>query len=76
MEKVFDYKIGDQVWLMHNDCAVCATVIRMWYTKFYDYTDSVCENETYSVSVDGKPVHDSFKKEQLFVTKADLINSL
>lgn len=76
MEKVFEYKIGDQVWLMHKDCAVCATVIRMWYTKFYDYNDSVCENETYSVSVDGKPVYDSFKKEQLFLTKADLINSL
>lgn len=76
MEKVFEYKIGDQVWLMHKDCAVCATVIRMWYTKFYDYNDSVCENETYSVSVDGKPVYDSFKKEQLFRTKAYLIKSL
>ena len=76
MEKVFEYKIGDHVWLMHKDCAVCATVIRMWYTKFYDYNDSVCENETYSVSVDGKPVYDSFKKEQLFPTKADLVNSL
>lgn len=76
MEKVFEYKIGDQVWLMHKDCAVCATVIRMWYTKFYDYNDSVCENETYTVYVDGKPIHDSFKKEQLFRTKAYLIKSL
>ena len=76
MEKVFEYKIGDQVWLMHKDCAVCATVTKLWYTKFYDYNDSVCENETYSVSVDGKPVYDSFKKEQLFRSKTDLINSL
>ena len=76
MEIVFDYKIGDQVWLMHNDCAVCATVTKLWYTKFFSYDDSVSENEAYSVSVDGKPVYDSFKKEQLFPTKADLVNSL
>lgn len=76
MEKVFEYKIGDQVWLMHKDCAVCATVTKLWYTKFFSYDDSVSENEAYSVSVDGKPIYDSFKKAQLFLTKADLVNSL
>ena len=78
MKKIFDIKVGDRVWLMHGNCAVCAIVIKARYTKFISCVDneSIVESEAYSVSVNDKQLHDSFKKEELFPTKADLIKSL
>ena len=78
MKKIFDIKIGDQVWLMHDNCAVCATVIKARYTKFISCVDheSIVESEAYYVSVNEKPLYDSYQKEQLFPSKADLIKSL
>lgn len=78
MKKIFDIKIGDQVWLMNDNCAVCATVTKARYTKFISSMDheSTVESEAYYVSVNDKPLYDSYRKEQLFPTKADLIKSL
>jgi hypothetical protein len=78
MKKIFDINVGDQVWLMHGNSAVCATVTKARYTKFISCVDyeSIVESEAYSVSVNDKPLYESYKKEQLFPTKADLINSL
>ncbi len=78
MKKVFDISVGDQVWLMHGNAAVCAIVTKAFYTKFTSNLDyeSTVESELYYVSVNDKPLYESFKKEQLFPSKADLIKSL
>jgi hypothetical protein len=78
MKKVFDIKVGDQVWVMHNDRAICAVVSMVHYRKFVSCLDfeSILESESYSLSQDGKRIYESYRKEQLFPTKADLINSL
>ena len=78
MKKIFDIRIGDQVWLMHKNCAICATVIKARYTKFISSVnhETIVESEAYYVSVGEKPLYDSYQKEQLFPTKADLIKSL
>lgn len=78
MKKLFDIKVGDQVWLMHGNRAVCASVTRVRYTKFISSVDheSIIESEAFKVSVNDKPLYETFPKEQLFSTKADLIKSL
>ena len=78
MKKIFDISVGDQIWLMHENAAVCATVTKAFYTKFTSNLDyeSIVESELYNVSVNDKPLHASYQKEQLFPSKADLINSL
>ena len=78
MKKIFDIKVGDQVWLMHGNRAICATVIKAFYTKFISCVDhkSIIESERFTLSLDGKQLYESYEKKQLFATKADLINSL
>ena len=78
MKKIFDINVGDGVWLMHGNRAASAIVTKIWYTKFVSSVDykTIVESEWYSVAVDDKQLYDSFKKEQLFPTKADLIKSL
>ena len=78
MKKTFDFTVGDTVWLMHGNRAVCATVVTISYKKFIcsvDY-ESVIENELYTLSVNDKPLAGLHGKEELFPTKADLIKSL
>lgn len=78
MKKIFDINVGDQVWLMHNNAAICATVTNAFYTKFISCLDfeTIKESESYRLSANGKPLYESYQKEQLFPSKADLINSL
>jgi hypothetical protein len=78
MKKIFDINVGDHVWLMHNNAVVCATVTHAFYTKFISCIDykSIKESESYKLSANGKPLYESYQKEQLFLSKADLINSL
>lgn len=63
---------------MHNNAAICAIVTKAFYTKFTSNLDyeSIVESELYNVSANDKPLYESYKKEQLFPSKADLINSL
>jgi len=78
MKKIFDINVGDHVWIMHNNTAICATVTHAFYTKFRSCIDfkSIKEAESYRLSANGKPLYESYQKEQLFPSKADLINSL
>ena len=78
MKKTFAVTAGDEVWLMHGNRAVCATVIKVTYKKFISSVnyESVIENELYTLSVNDKPLAGLHGKEELFPTKADLINSL
>ena len=78
MKKVFGINVGDGVWLMHGNRAVSAIVTKIRYSKFVSSIDykTIVESELYSVSVDDKQLYDSFRKEQLFPTKTDLIKSL
>ena len=78
MKKTFAITVGDEVWLMHEDHAVCATVVKVSYKKFISSLDyeSVIENELYTLSVSGKQLPGLHGKEELFPTKSDLIKSL
>lgn len=78
MKKIFEIKVGDQVWLMNDNRAVCGVVTKVYYTKFISCLDykSIIESERFTLSLNGKPLYDSYQKEQLFPTKADLIKSL
>lgn len=78
MKKTFAITAGDEVWLMHGDHAVCATVARVAYRKFISSLDyeSVIEHELYTLSVGDKPLPGLHGKDELFPTKSDLINSL
>ena len=78
MEKTFDIAIGQEVWLMHKDRVVCGTVTKVWYTKFISPTDykSIIESEWYTVCDHDKKKIDSFRKEDLFLSKGDLLKSL
>ena len=78
MKKAFAITVGDAVWLMHGNRAVCATVVKVSFRKFIscvNYT-TIIESELYTLSVDGKPVSGLHEKKDLFPTKADLIKSL
>lgn len=77
MEKEFAFNLGDQVWLMHNNGAVCGSIATMFYVKNVSCVDykTVAENERYYVSVNGKSIGD-YDKKDLFRTKEELINSL
>ena len=78
MKKTFAITVGDKVWLMHGNHAVCATVVKVIYKKFISCVDyeSVIESELYDLSVNDKQLAGLHRKEELFPTKADLINSL
>jgi len=78
MEAIITYTVGDNVWLMHGNHAVCATVVSVTYKKFissFNY-ESVIEAELYTLSVNDKQLAGLHSKEELFPTKADLIKSL
>ena len=77
MEKEFAFNLGDQVWLMHNNGAVCGSIAQMFYVKNTSCVDyhTVSDNERYYVSVNGKSIGD-YDKKDLFWTKEELINSL
>lgn len=77
MEKEFAFNVGDKVWLMHNNAAVCGAIAKMFFVRSVSCVDyeSVSENEKYYVSVDGKVI-DYFDLKYLFKSKEDLINSL
>lgn len=77
MEKEFAFNLGDQVWLMHNDGAVCGSIAKMFYVRTVSCVDyeTVSDNERYYVSVNGKCIGD-FEKKGLFETKGDLLKSL
>ncbi len=78
MKKTITYAVGDNVWLMHGNLAVCATVTKVSYKKFISSTNykSVIEHEVYTLSVNDKPLPGLHGKDELFPTKSDLINSL
>ena len=78
MKKTITFTVGDEVWLMHGNHAVCATVIKVSYKKFISSVNdgSVNEHELYTLSVNDKPLAGLHGKEELFPTKSDLINSL
>lgn len=78
MEKEFAFNIGDIVWLMHNNAAVCGNITKMSYVKTISCVDfeTISTNEKYYVSVDGKKLIDSYDASKLFRTKEDLLKSL
>jgi len=77
MEKEFVFNIGDVVWLMHDNAAVCGSIAKMFYVKNVSCVDfeTISTNEKYYVSVNGKIV-DSFDAKKLFRTKEELLKSL
>lgn len=77
MEKEFAFNLGDQVWLMHNDGAVCGSIAKMFYVRTVSCVnfETVSDNERYYVSVNGKCIGD-YDKKDLFGTKGALLESL
>lgn len=78
MEKAFDIGLGTEVWVIHSNHIEKGTVSKVWYTKFISPVDyeSVVESEWYFVcDADGKRI-DSFRREELFLKKEDLLKSL
>ena len=77
MEKEFAFGIGDQVWLMHKNAAVCGVVEKLFYYKGISCVDfeTITEKESCHVSVDGKSIG-SFELKDLFKKKEDLLKAL
>ena len=78
MEKTFDIGLGTEVWVIHRNRIVKGMVGKVWYTKFISPVDyeSVVESEWYFVcDADGKRI-DSFRRNDLFLKKEDLLRSL
>lgn len=76
MEKELKYSIGDHVWLMHNNKAICGTIESIYCAHFIipvNFTDLI-ESERYVVYYEGKRL-DSYEPEKLFDSKAKLIES-
>ena len=78
MEKAFDIGLGAEVWVIHSNHIVKGTVSKVWYTKFISPVnfETIVESEWYTVCDQDKKKIDSFRKEDLFLCKADLLNSL
>lgn len=77
MEKEFVRKPGDQVWVMHDNKAVCGTITEVFFChgiSCFDFT-TIHTNETCKVTVDGKEIGD-FKLDEMFTTKKELIDFL
>ena len=79
----FTYKVGDPVWLMHDNKVVCGEITKAWYAKHISCADftTVSHNESYYVCIStnsrtGNKFELSFDLKDLFKTKEDLINSL
>lgn len=76
MEKELKYSIGDHVWLMHNNKAICGTIESIYCAHFIgrvNFTDLI-ESERYVVYYEGKRL-DSYELKKLFDSKAKLIES-
>lgn len=78
MEKETARDLGQEVWLMFNNKAVCGIVSAIHYGKYLDSVsfDKVGETTTYKVTVNGKELFDCYSSKNLFLTKEDLIKSL
>lgn len=76
MKVIVQRNIGDTVWLMYNDQAMCGTVNKFVYSQFKSNLDyeSIVTVERYYVLIGEKEV--SCEKEQLFNDKESLIKSL
>lgn len=77
MEKEFTFSVGDQVWLMHMNAAVCGRVEKLFYYKGISCVDfeTITEKESCYVSFNGKSIG-SFELKDLFKTKEELLKSL
>ena len=77
MEKVFDFNVGDPVWIMHNNIAVQGTIKSMWYTEFISPVDceTIVRAESYAVNLNNSLVT-GIDRDQIFKTKEDLKKSL
>lgn len=77
MEKIFEFNIGDPVWIMHNNIAVVGKIKTMWYTKFLSPVnyEEIVEAESYSLDVNGTSVT-GVERKQMFRDKKDLLKSL
>lgn len=76
MCKKFEFNIGDNVWLMYNNSAVCGTIKSMHYKKIASVDrETVVESEKCYVDFDGKSIG-YYEINCLFRTKEDLIKSL
>ena len=77
MEIELHYSIGDQVWLMHDDKAICGTIEDISYAHFIDQVNcsDVIKSERYSVNYNGNRL-DTYEPKWLFNNKKDLIKSL
>lgn len=76
MEKELKYNIGEQVWLMYNNKAICGTIESIFCAHFIDpvtCTDLV-ESEKYVVHYNGERL-DSYEPKKLFDSKEKLIES-
>ena len=77
MEKEFVFNPGDQVWLMHENRAVCGSIEKLFYVttiSCVNYT-SISDNERYDVALGGRSLS-GLEPKKLFRTKEDLLNSL
>ncbi len=77
MEKELKYAIGDHVWLMDNNKAICGTIESIFCAHFIspiNFKDLI-ESERYGVNYNGKRV-DTYEQEMLFSSKEELIKSL
>ena len=76
MVKEFDFKIGDPVWIMHDNIAVQGKIKRMWYTEFLSPVNcELVKAESYAVDINGAVVT-IVDRNQIFNTKEDLKKSL
>lgn len=77
MEKEFERKPGDMVWVMHENKAVCGCIKSICFCcgKSRVFDTEILENEEYTVYVGEKSIG-NFKLEKMFSTKEELIDSL
>jgi len=77
MEKDFKRAPGDMVWIMHDNKAVCAKIISVFFTYGYSYfsTTNPHDYEEYTVTVGEKRV-ERLQLRDMFSTKEELIASL
>lgn len=76
MEKKLKYGIGDHVWLMHNNKAICGIIESIYCAHFISQVNltDLIEAERYVVYYEGKRL-DSYEPKKLFDSKAKLIES-
>lgn len=77
MEKIFERVPGDKIWVMHDNRAVFGTIESIFFCEGISCVDfeSRCGNEEYKVTVSDGRTQD-FKPEDMFTTKAELIDYL